>query len=685
MDINFRQGIVSYDTSIAPFTAAASPGGVDVTLNVGTQPFVVTIANGDQNYLWSEPLSDTAWTGLPTTGSFWLYIDFDTRTFERTFGYSLHAPIVQNKAPASPATGQHWYNSITNQMFVWSGTVWNRVIRVFACKFISPGSFASLSINAPDFRGTQVGSPPGTYSAGRVVFDASGYPIVKRDGSFFTTEDQTFAEGTAINSIRLESNVFQAQSSSPSIIPVYYAVKFDENGQVAPALYNDAGTTAIGLTLQQFNFGGTGAVLLEGTVTNPLWDWSGYVGSLLWISGTLPGVLQPTDPHIDDPVTFQIARVPVARVIGPTSIIFLQGIGTKGDPGPPGSADIYPATPTQLGLVTLSTNSDTVVPTTVVVSEVDQRLYDARTPLPHNQAASTIIVTPAGDITETNAQLALEELDTIKLNLSGGTMTGTLTLNANPVNALDAAPKQYVDSAISGLSSVYLALAGGTMTGALTLSGNPTLNLQAATKQYVDNTVNSAYTAGAGLSLSPSREFSITTGGVTNAMLANSSIDIDVSTGANGSVSLGDTLGILGDAPQGVDTSASGGNVTVTVANATTSTKGVASFEPGQFTVTNGHVQLVPVASVPAPTDIFFATAGQTNFTLTNVSATSRFPGGTASYITVYVNGVLQREDNPGGNAYPVQGSFYVLNSSTIVFFTGLGLNDEVTVYQTVF
>lgn len=36
-----------------------------------------------------------------------------------------------------------------------------------------------------------------------------------------------------------------------------------------------------------------------------------------------------------------------------------------------------------------------------------------------------------------------------KLNLSGGTLTGALTLNADPVNALEAATKQYVDAAES--------------------------------------------------------------------------------------------------------------------------------------------------------------------------------------------------------------------------------------------
>ena len=78
------------------------------------------------------------------------------------------------------------------------------------------------------------------------------------------------------------------------------------------------------------------------------------------------------------------------------------------------------------------------------------------------------------------------------LPLSGGTLTGALTLNGNPSQDNQAANKAYVDSQISGLSSVYLSLSGGTLTGPLVLSGNPTQSNQAANKQYVDDTLADA-------------------------------------------------------------------------------------------------------------------------------------------------------------------------------------------------
>jgi hypothetical protein len=97
---------------------------------------------------------------------------------------------------------------------------------------------------------------------------------------------------------------------------------------------------------------------------------------------------------------------------------------------------------------------------------------------------SQLTVTPTG--TATSPKLADFIADS--LPLAGGTLTGELTLAADPLAPLQAVTKQYADAG----AAAAIPKAGGTMTGALTLSANPSSPLQAATKQYVDSQVGTA-------------------------------------------------------------------------------------------------------------------------------------------------------------------------------------------------
>jgi len=116
------------------------------------------------------------------------------------------------------------------------------------------------------------------------------------------------------------------------------------------------------------------------------------------------------------------------------------------------------------------------------------------------------------------------------LPLSGGTLTGPLTLYGAPTLDLHAATKLYVDqtatNAATTAASGRVSRAGDTMTGALVLSGAPTLDLHAATKLYVD-TGDAARVAKAGDTMtgnlritSPHSQVAVNTTGSTSAHAA---------------------------------------------------------------------------------------------------------------------------------------------------------------------
>jgi hypothetical protein len=78
---------------------------------------------------------------------------------------------------------------------------------------------------------------------------------------------------------------------------------------------------------------------------------------------------------------------------------------------------------------------------------------------------------------------------------------------------------------------------------------------------------------------------------VTNTMLTNSSVTLNSDTGT-ATLSLGGTLEVKGVSAQGISTSNTGTSITVTAADASSSQKGVAKFDSGDFAVTAGNVSI---------------------------------------------------------------------------------------------
>lgn len=346
--------------------------------------------------------------------------------------------------------GRMWYDTVNQRNFEWFGTDWVEVIRVFSGIVTNGNAFvsASLGSTSQDFSGTQIGDTSSVFS-GRVLFGEAGQPIRRDNGTWFTTEDQFFTNQSRVDALRLESNVARAQSASPSIAE-FQPVAWTSDGRVQAAVYEDTGATVIGMLTEPLLYSDVGAIIVQGTVTNPAWNWTDQVpvGSTLWIDN---GDLVPYDPHVVDPITHTEPQVPVGRVLSTDTIIFEQGLGGVGPTGPVGSVDnLPPATTSELGAVLLSVPASNPLQPTVI-SDLDPRLSDARLPLPHTHNGAEVTILPTGDVSSNTVQGAIAELSAEKLALAGGTMTGPQTLFGNPTQPLHSATKQYVDNFVSGL------------------------------------------------------------------------------------------------------------------------------------------------------------------------------------------------------------------------------------------
>jgi hypothetical protein len=95
-----------------------------------------------------------------------------------------------------------------------------------------------------------------------------------------------------------------------------------------------------------------------------------------------------------------------------------------------------------------------------------------------NVDASQALVTPSG----ITARKKLADLAASVLTVSGGTLTGQLSLSSKPVLPTEAANKAYVDQQVA----TTLPLTGGSMSGMLKLAAAPQSPLDSATKGYAD-------------------------------------------------------------------------------------------------------------------------------------------------------------------------------------------------------
>ena len=148
------------------------------------------------------------------------------------------------------------------------------------------------------------------------------------------------------------------------------------------------------------------------------------------------------------------------------------------------------------------------------------------------------------------------------IELKEGTNNGTHHVQLKAPNSL------------GGNLALTLPSADGSSTNVLRTNGSGTLSFGAVATSELSGTITNAQLGGS----------------IANGKLANSTISIDADSGTTNAVDLGDTLQVAGG--EGIDTSVSGDTLTIAGEDASTSNKGVASFESADFSVSSGAVSI---------------------------------------------------------------------------------------------
>lgn len=321
MKISFRQGIIRYQrdpSGLATFLKA-SDGGSSLDFIAANDPLIVTFAYRKANYLHEESRTVArAWTGFKSNVDYWLFLDLDMITAQRTFGWTTVEPTYGNVAPTSPKINHHWFDVVDTTMKVWTGTGWAEKTRVFVA------AYAQGAIIQPITYGSQVGVNTSN-DAGFIIYDADGFPVRqhhKRKSFEYLTTASVFNTVTAkaIN-ISLDAICTAVRATEP--IPAFSLVTYDskspETAAIKPANYNVRGEYAIGIVQEDFWTDETGIITQHGYIFNEQWNFTEVPGTVMFLG--VDGEITPVVPQtgfiqrIGEVVSRQTIRLDIQQTV----------------------------------------------------------------------------------------------------------------------------------------------------------------------------------------------------------------------------------------------------------------------------------------------------------------------------------------------------------------------------------
>ena len=272
MDIRFRQGLVALPANSVSLNGS---GGIDIVIN--GRPILASVASGSANYTISETRSvSNAWgpfTGSTTRYLFW---QINQRTGEVTRDSTVYWPDVRSTAPAE-VVGRLWWDTTTNRMKRWNGSVWESVLIVFAAALSSGG------ILQPQPVGSQVGiiaatGEPG-FSSGYILRDGLGNALkTSNAGEFLTSETPLISVDTG-SLVKFEGSQLVAVANNP--LAAFDVVYMVGNSMVDKAsglnLDADSSRAPMGIVTAGVIENETVQVVTAGkVVVNEQWNWGQF-------------------------------------------------------------------------------------------------------------------------------------------------------------------------------------------------------------------------------------------------------------------------------------------------------------------------------------------------------------------------------------------------------------------------
>lgn len=270
MLISFRNGIVQKPQS--PNFLLKGPKGV--TLSCNEDPLIVTVSDGDKNYLLSftENIKN-AWKGpFEKNKDYYLYIDIDKVSGKPNFGATHLKPKAGGNLPLDGKQDQHFFEFKSKKMFVKTRSFrqWKHVLRVFVGEFRKGAILTTYKV------GSNFNLISENYS-GFILFDEDKNPFKDiQTGQFLTSENYI---GTDLYNIGVvDSHVTIKKAFEP--IPKFYCVANRRNNYICLAKDDK---TCIGISLfdrspdQDVNY------IDYGYLYNPNWNWSGNISKPVYV------------------------------------------------------------------------------------------------------------------------------------------------------------------------------------------------------------------------------------------------------------------------------------------------------------------------------------------------------------------------------------------------------------------